>query len=258
MNEEAPLSIVPRRASGFVNWRQASILTSRYLDVIWGDKAYTLLLLAQAPIIAALIALRFNKAPETESLYFCLVLGAIWLGCVNACREIAKEQTIYQRERLAGLDIGAYVWSKTQVLTLLAVVQCALLLGIVAHWVTLHGSLVAIFLCLLAAAVAGTALGLAISAWAKSSDVAVGLVPVVMFPQILFSKFVLPERFLEGIARYIEQATITKWSYEMLAEIAARHQEVDWGAAFSDFGILGGIAVALLLLTGLLLKMREW
>lgn len=241
----------------WLNRRQAGILARRYVDVILGDPWYTLLLLAQAPVIAGLIALRFHNAPERPSLYFCLVLGAIWLGCVNASREIAKERAIYQRERLAGVQISAYVVSKIQVLSLLAAIQCLLLLSIVAYFVRLHGNIVAIYLSLLAAAVAGTCLGLAISALAKGPDMAVGLVPVVMFPQILFTKFVLPERYLEGLAAAIEKTTITKWAHEMLAEIVKRHEAVEWGAVAQHFAILGTLAVVLLALTCGILKLKE-
>ncbi|MGD8237101.1 MAG: ABC transporter permease [Armatimonadota bacterium] len=240
-----------------VDMRQLSILSGRYLSVIVGDFGYTLLLLAQAPIVAGLICLRWHNAPATSSLYFCLALGAIWLGCVNACREIAKERAIYERERRIGLQIAAYVLSKLQVLALLAAVQCALLVGIVAHYVPLAGSLVLIYVALWAAAVAGTALGLAISALAGTPDLAVGLVPVVMFPQILFSEFVLAERYLRGLAKAVERCTITKWSYELLDELTKRHQSLDWGQALADLSALALITVALLGLCVVLLKARE-
>lgn len=241
----------------FVDMRQVGILSSRYLSVIVGDFGYTLLLLAQAPMVAGLICLRWHNAPATPSLYFCLALGAIWLGCVNACREIAKERDIYERERRIGLQIGAYVVSKVQVLALLAAVQCALLVGVVAQYVTISASLVLIYIALWAAALAGTAMGLAISALAGTPDLAVGLVPVVMFPQILFSKFVLSERYLRGLARVIERSTITKWSYELLGELTRRHQSVDWAQALSHLAVLGLITAALLSLCMVLLKLRE-
>jgi hypothetical protein len=237
--------------------RQLSILSSRYLSVIVGDFGYTLLLLAQAPIVAGLICLRWHNAPTTPSLYFCLALGAIWLGCVNACREIAKERDIYERERRIGLQSSAYVLSKVQVLALLAAVQCALLVGIVAHYVTLSGNVVLIYVALCAAAVAGTALGLAVSALASTPDLAVGLVPVVMFPQILFSKFVLSERYLRGVAHAVERCTITKWSYELLDELTKRHQSLDWGQALADLSALALITAALLGMCVLFLKLRE-
>jgi len=240
-----------------VDMRQLSILSSRYLSVIVGDLGYTLLLLAQAPIVAGLICLRWHNAPATPSLYFCLALGAIWLGCVNACREIAKERPIYERERRIGLQITVYVLSKVQVLALLAVVQCALLVGIVAHFVTLSAGLVLIYVALCAAAVAGTALGLAVSALAGTPDMAVGLVPVVMFPQILFSKFVLSEEYLRGLALTVERCTVTKWSYELLDELTKRHQSLDWGQALADLSALALIAVALLAVCVMLLKARE-
>lgn len=251
------LAEVLSRPRQLVDMRQVSILSSRYLSVIVGDLGYTLLLLAQAPIVAGLICLRWHNAPATSSLYFCLALGAIWLGCVNACREIAKERAIYERERRIGLQISAYVLSKLQVLALLAAVQCALLVGIVAHYVALSAGLVLIYVALCAAAVAGTALGLAISALANTPDMAVGLVPVVMFPQILFSKFVLSEKYLRGLACLIERCTITKWSYELLDELTRRHQSPDWGQALADLSTLGLITVVLLGLCVVLLKARE-
>jgi len=143
------------------------------------------------------------------------------------------------------------------VLALLAAVQCALLVGIVAHYVALSAGLVLIYVALCAAAVAGTALGLAISALANTPDMAVGLVPVVMFPQILFSKFVLSEKYLRGLACLIERCTITKWSYELLDELTRRHQSPDWGQALADLSTLGLITVVLLGLCVVLLKARE-
>ncbi len=255
------ISVARTEASGsrgrLVDMRQLSILSSRYLSVIVGDLGYTLLLLAQAPIVAGLICLRWHNAPATSSLYFCLALGAIWLGCVNACREIAKERAIYERERRIGLQVTAYVLSKVQVLALLAALQCALLVGIVAHYVALSAGLVFVYVALWAAAVAGTALGLAVSALASTPDLAVGFVPVVLFPQILFSEFVLSERYLRGLAHTIERCTITKWSYELLEELAKRHQSLDWGNALADLSALALITAALLALCVVFLKARE-
>ena len=62
-----------------------------------------------------------------------LSFAGLWFGCSNAVREIVGEWSIYLRERMVNLKIVPYVASKFAVLSLLCVIQCVTLLGIV-HW----------------------------------------------------------------------------------------------------------------------------
>jgi ABC-type multidrug transport system permease subunit len=222
---------------------QARLLASRQWEVLLGDLPYLLVLTIQAPVLGGLIALRWHGAPVTESLYFVLGLAAIWLGCMNACPEIVRERAIYERERVAGVRPLPYVLSKVMVLAVLAAVQACLLLLTVLAGVSLPGQVALYFAGLWAAALAGSGLGLILSALARTTSQAIALAPLALFPQVLFSEFVLPPRFLQGWARTIERVTITKWSYEWLSGTAALVHDGPAGDVVAAAACLLGLAV---------------
>ena len=115
------------------------MLTRRYATIKLRDLVSTLILLLQAPVIAAVIALVFAGELDTAAgrnaygafALFLMAVSAVWFGCSNAAREIVSEQAIYRRERMVNLKIPSYVMSKFVVLGALCAIQCALLLAIV-------------------------------------------------------------------------------------------------------------------------------
>jgi len=117
--------------------KQFSVLTRRYVALIASDRRYSLLLLLQAPILGAVLFLLFGPrrlsvthGPEATVLILALVIGATWLGMLNAIREIVKELPIYQRERSVGLSISAYLASKVTVLSVFTIFQAIVVVGI--------------------------------------------------------------------------------------------------------------------------------
>lgn len=238
-------------------WFQARLLAERQVEILLGDPLYLLVLTVQAPALGGLICLRWHGAPLTESLYFVLGLAAIWLGCMNACPEIARERAIYERERIAGVRPLPYVASKAMTLAGLAAAQACLLLITVKLGVALRGSTVLYLLGLWCAALAGSGLGLVLSAIARSTSQAIALAPLALFPQVLFSEFVLPERFLQGWARTLERVTITKWSYEWLWGTAELVHNGPVGDIVAAAACLVGLAAALFGLAALVLWARR-
>jgi ABC-type multidrug transport system ATPase subunit len=149
---------------------QFRLLMARYAIVKRRDRVGTFILLAQAPIIGALLAIvyaapikapnlwckqflqgveasalqkgqqvtqaclndaaRFPKIADYSGAIFLLAVAAIWFGTSNAAREIVSEQAIYKRERMVNLSVVNYVLSKFTLLTGLCIVQCTVLLGI--------------------------------------------------------------------------------------------------------------------------------
>ena len=244
------MSAAPRTSP---RWRrQAAILSERYLDVMLGDWQTLLLLVAQAPIIGALCAVVWGGVEQdTASLYFVLALTAVWFGCINACREVGKERAILERERLFGLSPVAYVISKVRVLAGIDLVQVALLLGIVEWQVGLKGGLAWQALSLLLCALAGTGLGLLVSALSRRQERAVAAVPLLLLPQILFSEFAIPREHFGQITDLLEEIMIVRWGYRIFTEAAAAEVGVLW--ILASMGILAGMAAGLLGLTALLL-----
>jgi uncharacterized membrane protein len=56
--------------------------------------------------------------------------AAIMFGCINSVHEIIKEVHIYQRERTVNLGFIPYIFSKIIILSIICLLQCALLLAI--------------------------------------------------------------------------------------------------------------------------------
>ena len=57
---------------------------------------------------------------------FLVLVGAIWLGIITACREIVKEKAIVEREVAVGVRFDAYLLAKCAVLFPLVAVQVIL------------------------------------------------------------------------------------------------------------------------------------
>jgi len=202
--------------------RQSHILAARYRDCLLGDKGGLLLVLAQAPFIGWLCAVVWGSIEQdTPALYFVLCLSAVWFGCVNACREIVKERAILERERLFGLRPGAYVVSKVWVLAGLGAVQVVLLQGAVEWHLQLRGPMPLELLALFGASLAGTGLGLLVSAVATTQERAVFAVPLLLLPQILFSELAIPNDLYSDVVAALEKAMPVHWAFRVFEESAA-------------------------------------
>ena len=201
---------------------QARILAARYRDSMLGDFGGLVLLIAQAPLIGWLCAVVWGSIEQdTPALYFVLCLAAVWFGCINACREIVKERAILERERLFGLRPGAYVLSKVWVLAALGAIQVILLQGMVEWQLQLRGPMPVELLGLFGASLAGTGLGLLVSAIAKTQERAVFAVPLMLLPQILFSELAIPNNLYSDVVAATEKAMPVHWAFRVFTESAA-------------------------------------
>jgi ABC-type multidrug transport system permease subunit len=204
-----------------INWKQAGVLADRYLDTILADWAVTGLLLLQAPLLGLMAGLVWGNTREANSaLYFVMTLSCLWIGCMDACREIVKERALFLRERMFNLEVGAYLVSKLRVLLMLNLVQAISYGAIVAWFVDVRLHVIALILILALITFTGTCLGLLISALSGRSDAAVGMVPLVILPQILFSEFAIAKDDFAGVSEVIYTLMPSRWGYESLKELA--------------------------------------
>jgi hypothetical protein len=237
-----PASIKPA-ASGLASQiQQFGVLARRYLDLIRHDRFSLGVLLAVMPIIGIFLllisngaALVGNSLPEildildssgaysivdqTQTLLFMMALAATLLGLFAGSFEIIKEEAIYRRERMINLKIPPYLASKFVVLAVFMGVQCLLLLIVLAVkidfpvggailWTPLE-----YYLTLILTALASVALGLFISAMARSRDMVIYLILIALFLQIVFSGAIFE---LGSLAKPLSYLTITRWSLEGL------------------------------------------
>jgi ABC-type multidrug transport system permease subunit len=235
---------------------QARVLVERYGACLAGDWLTVALLLAQAPIIGWLCTLVWVSIErDTPSLYFVMALAAVWFGCMNACREIVKERAIFERERLFGLSPAAYVVSKLGVLAMLGLAQ-ALMLQMTIEWqLALRGAFVLHTLALWGASLCGVGLGLLVSALASTQERAVGTVPLLLLPQILFSKFVMPAEYFSDTAAALEKMMPVHWSFNVFEEAAATTP--DWGRLALSLVVPFVYALVLAALAGVALLRRK-
>jgi ABC-type multidrug transport system ATPase subunit/pSer/pThr/pTyr-binding forkhead associated (FHA) protein len=214
----------PPQVSGF---RQFLILTRRYADLVARDRVNILVLLLQAPIIGAILAMvagqnifASGKSPaNAQQVLFVLSIAAVWLGTSNSAKEITKEIPVYLRERLVNLRIVPYVMSKVAVLSLLCLVQSLILAGIVmlVAGVPPTGSILPPALELIIGVwlttMGGLGMGLLISAIASNVDKATSIVPIILVPQIILAGVVFS---LNGPTKVLSYVTISKWSIDSL------------------------------------------
>ncbi len=220
---------VPHRPSVAL-FAQLLLLMSRYWKVKVRDRAGTAIMFLQAPIIGLMLAFVFAGQKEavpfwclgalqelgkkvqsaqgstdllarmlatkdqTAAMFF-VVVSAVWFGTSNSAREIVTERAIYLRERMVNLSLVNYVFSKYIILSLVCVLQCTVLLGIVFFTLGFHGGITAFLLelaVITSVAMNATALGLLLSTVVSSAEAAMSLTPIALIPQVVLGGLMVP------------------------------------------------------------------
>jgi ABC transport system ATP-binding/permease protein len=211
----------PRRHFDFTQW---FALIKRNTIVKLRDKTQAAILLLQAPLFALLISLVYQPlrvtngfaelTPKLAGVHFLMVVAAIWFGCNNAARDIVGEMTVYKRERMVTLKLASYVFSKFAVLLALSIFQCFCLLGIVFLTLQLKSNFGLDLLVLVLSALVGTGLGLCISAFSRTTESAIALLPIVLLPIIALGGGMRPIYQIDAKYRWITDAIPSRWAFE--------------------------------------------
>ena len=237
-----PDAAAPRRRRPLGEWfRQLGALSARFVAVLAADRRNLALLALQAPVLGVLmlVALPDNELAfpsptqvrfvSTAGLVlFVVLLGGTWLGANNAIREIARERTLFERERAAGLSVSAYVASKALVLGTLTAVQAAMLVAIATarqggpeDAVVLGLPTGELMVVVAVAGVASMALALLVSAVVGSPDRATTLLPIVLILQFVLSAGgVLPEIVDKPVLREVSALASAQWGFAAAASTA--------------------------------------
>jgi len=182
--------------------RQFTTLLQRTWELKFSDRAQTLLLFGQAPLVALLVALMASGPNQVQTIFMAM-FSALWFGCSNAVREIVDEQTIYRRERQTGLKIPSYILSKLAVLSFVALVQCfsvVLICLFINHALSLNlPEAGAAILIMFLVAVNGSLVGLLISSLVATPEKALTLFPLILIPELLLCGLFLPVRPIQTI-----------------------------------------------------------
>ncbi len=261
-------------------------LTRRSARILLADRRNLALLLLQVPVILLLarmifapdVLTRVNRVPASNpllglvgltgarppnfgnatpgmDLLFVAATTLVWLGTINAAREICKELPIWEREHHVGVQTLPYLLSKLLVLGGLCLVQTAIFtLLLLFFWDVPGGPAVGagILLAGLLAALSGVAIGLTISASVSTTDRAVALVPVVMIPQILFGGTIIPLSTIGAGGQVLSWFAGARWAFEALGRITDREAYLPVSNPFTD-AVNGPAAMPLAALVALVL-----
>jgi ABC transport system ATP-binding/permease protein len=231
--------------------RQLRILLHRQFAMLMSDKRSWLAMMGQAVLVGILLILVFGdlsslkegpvRSQRLLALVFLIHISVLWFGCNNAAKEIVKERVIYRREHDFNLHTTSYFLSKFILLSVLTCLQSIFLFVLIAIFCNPSLPTISAVTFLLLIAMTGVAAGLAISAYAKSEDLAVTLVPILLIPQIILAGRIAP---LEGFVEYLAKGFITAfWSdrglVSLLNEGDLKMAGIDASSTLGAFVVLG-------------------
>ena len=212
------------------------------------------------------LSLPDRQPSRSAQFVFLLVTAALWLGLIDACREIVKERSIIVRELAAGVRLDGYLIAKASLLFVLAAVQCLLLVAVATAIQPLHAHVeayLALTGLLILASWCSVALGLLVSTLARSVDQATSLIPLLLIPQLLFGGGLVAFARMGSGVKAIADLMVSRWAFagtgsaiEMNARLADAPQVAALSGYGSSFFSLNEVAGALILLgftAGLLL-----
>jgi len=131
------------------------------------------------------------------------------------------------------------VGSKFAVLGGLCLVQCLTLLSLVDLGCGLKAPWLPLLLLLWLSAMVGTAVGLILSALARTSEVAIALLPVVLLPMVILGGSIQPIHKMHRASRLMCQFVPTRWAFEGLALVEGRPSPPFPGASAAGHGAPG-------------------
>jgi ABC transport system ATP-binding/permease protein len=206
--------------------RQGAILLHRNTRLLLADRRTLVMAGGQSVLIGGLIGYAFGafgsgqeRINAENALLLLLGLSAIWLGCNAASKEIVGELAIYRRERDINLSTAAFIGAKYIVSAVFTVLQLAVvyvLVGALAEGIP--GNREEQFLLLAIGAMAGTAMGLLISALANTRDQATTIVPLALVPQLLLAGVLVPK--LPDLAEKLAKVAVSGyWLTEAMKSV---------------------------------------
>lgn len=201
--------------------KQAHLFTKRYATCRIRDWQSIMIQIGQGPLIGVLMGIGLAKTNPNTSL-FLFVFIALWFGTNNTARELVCERTLFRREKRSGANVWAMLISKLSMNCIITLVQCFLLLFVARLFLKdlTFGLFVGVFICWLTSVV-GIALGLLISAIAKTEVSAIVITPIVLIPFILFGGLMVKYNKEENsaVVTAIMNITPSSWGYQALVNV---------------------------------------
>jgi ABC-type multidrug transport system ATPase subunit len=212
---------IKKHSNPFYQW---SILTARYYSLIRSDIKTLAIIIGQAPLMVFILWLvgtksSFDTYEGARKILFTLSFMAVLMGVLNSFLEVCKEREILKREYFANLKLIPYLLSKLAVLASFGIMQ-ALVLVIGAFVLfrlpdetLLYGLPGDFLISVILIIIASTAMGILISSFSSTTELATLLMPVAIVPQLAFSGILFD---LSGVTKLISNLVVARWSMSTL------------------------------------------
>jgi ABC-type multidrug transport system ATPase subunit/pSer/pThr/pTyr-binding forkhead associated (FHA) protein len=264
---------------------QLLVLIRRYRAVIFADKPYLTFLLA-LPVVLALVGyivgdeLGLGEGEESDfglnlqarSVLLIVILAAAFMGAASSIQELVKERSIFHRERSTGLSASAYITSKILVLGALVVAQSVFftlftLLGrpMPDRGLVFESSTLELVMTVALLAFTGVLLGLLVSNFAKTPEIALPALVVITMLQVVLSGAV-PLRF-DALAETLGTVNPAYWAMNAMGATvdlnalmgySGSDEVLGWEATVSNWNFsLGVMAFYAFVLTALVLVLGQ-
>ncbi|GBU22923.1 ABC transporter ATP-binding protein [Fibrobacteres bacterium R8-0-B4] len=229
----------PLRSMRFF-FRQTYALAERYAKVYVRDRRNMLLLMAQTPLITLLLGFVYKMSilQLPISFFFCLAVTGIWVGGLDAVREVAAELPLLAREARCGMNRWAYIAARTAVAAALSAAQALLFAAsavVIFRQLNFSWPLLAL---LYAAIFSGNLLGLAVSACSGGVGRAISTLPIVLIPQIFFSGILVMFEHMSEIGREISRLTISRPVFGIMKKVFFLDRPLFWHSEWIELILL--------------------
>jgi ABC-type multidrug transport system ATPase subunit len=219
----------PLRAHTIGPLRQCAVLSRRNLDILLRNRL-TLAILLGSPVLVVLMFVvlfkpgAFDFADPSPSatimIVYWIAFGGFFFGLTYGLLQICTEFPIVRRERFVGIRVGPYVLSKVAVLAPLLLAMSVLMLVVLRLFDRLpeasFGTYAVLTVTLTLDALAALALGLLTSAAVSEPAQATIALPLLCFPQVLFSGAILAVPIMATVGKAVSYAMTDRWAFEGL------------------------------------------
>ncbi|NUR61095.1 MAG: ABC transporter ATP-binding protein, partial [Catenulispora sp.] len=227
--------------------RQWWLLTRRSAEILTRNRLSAAVLVGSPLVIIAMFAMLFRPgafnpaSPDpasTAMICFWIAFGAFFFGLTYGLLQICTELPLVRRERLTVLRLGPYLMAKTAILLPVLVAADALLLAVLRLLNRLPSADTAVyaslFLSTILASAAALALGLLASAAVAEPTQATLMLPLLCFPQVLFSGAFVPVPRMSTPGSALSWAMTNRWAFEALG--AGANLDQLWSHGTSPMG----------------------
>jgi ABC-type multidrug transport system ATPase subunit len=209
--------------------RQWAVLTRRSADLLVRNRLTLAVLIGSPALVITMMAVLFRpgafdaaatSSDQATQTVFWLAFAGFFFGLTYGLLQIVGEMAILRRERLAGVQVTAYVGAKVAVLTPVLLAVAGGMLAVLRTLDRLPSAGASVYAALLVTltleALAALALGLLASAAVTDAAQATLALPMLCFPQVLFAGAIVPVPDMAGPGQVMSVGLANRWAFESL------------------------------------------